>query len=56
MEDVDELKALPAWGAHPLKGDRKGTWSLTVTRDWRLTFRIDADTKKIIDMNFEDCH
>ncbi|MBI4903482.1 MAG: hypothetical protein HY820_07600 [Acidobacteria bacterium] len=35
-------------------GGRKGTWSLHVTRNWRLTFRVDAD--ELLDVNFEDCH
>ena len=33
---------LPAWKAHTLTGDRKGVWSLSVTRNRRLTFRIDV--------------
>ena len=56
MEDVEELKFLPTWDAHQLKGDRKGTWSLTVTRNWRLTFRMDPDANEIIDVDFEDYH
>ena len=56
MEDVEELKALPTWDAHLLKGDRKGTWSVTVTRNWRLTFRMDADAREIIDVDLEDYH
>ena len=40
--------------AHILTGDRKGTWSLRVTRNWRLTFRIEDD--EIIDMDLEDYH
>ena len=43
MEEPDELRALAAWKAHTLTGDRKGTWSLSVTRNLRLTFHIDAD-------------
>ena len=34
----------------------KGTWSLHVTRNWRLTFWIDEDEKEICDVNFEDYH
>jgi proteic killer suppression protein len=56
MDEVEELKALAAWDAHPLKGDRKGIWSLTVTRNWRLTFRADAAAKEIDDIDFEDYH
>ena len=52
MEGPEELRNLPLWKAHILTGDRKGTWSLNVTRNWRLTFRIDDD--EIIDINLED--
>ena len=38
MQDVEELRALPAWKVHTLTGDRKGTWSLSVTRNRRMTF------------------
>ena len=37
MEDSDELRALTAWKVHTLTGDRKGTWSLSVTRNRRVT-------------------
>ncbi len=53
--DPDELRMLAAWKAHTLTGDRKGTWSLSVTRNRRLTFRIDAD-REIHDVNLEDYH
>lgn len=33
MEDPDELWTLTAWKAHTLTGDRRGTWSLSVTRN-----------------------
>ena len=56
MQDPEELRALPAWKVHTLMGDRKGTWSLTVTRNRRLTFRIDAAEHKIHDVNLEDYH
>ena len=54
MQDPTQLRALPTWKAHVLTGDRKGTWSLHVTRNRRLTFRIDDDA--IIDINLEDYH
>ena len=37
----------------PITGDLKGTWSLHVTRNRRLTFQIDDE---IIDINLEDYH
>jgi toxin HigB-1 len=36
MEDPEELRALTAWKVHTLTGERKGTWSLSVTRNRRL--------------------
>ena len=40
---LDELAAPPNFGLHPLTGDRAGTWSMTVTRNWRMTFEINDD-------------
>ena len=56
MQEPDELRALPAWKVHTLTGDRKGTWSLSVTRNRRLTFRIDHAEREIFDVNLEDYH
>ena len=56
IEDPEELRSLPVWKAHMLTGDRKGTWSLHVTRNRRLTFRIDAAQSEICDVNLEDYH
>ena len=56
MEDSDELRALTAWKVHTLTGDRKGTWSLSVTGNRRLTFRIDTADREVCDVNLEDYH
>ena len=56
MEREEELRTVPGWRAHRLAGDRRGTWSLTVTANWRLTFRIDRDEMEIVDLNYEDYH
>jgi proteic killer suppression protein len=40
MESPDELRKLTAWEVHTLTGNRRGAWSLSVTRNRRLTFRI----------------
>ena len=55
-EDIDQLKAMPLWRIHLLTGSDKGKWSLTVTRNWRLTFRLDKTAREIFDLNFEDYH
>jgi proteic killer suppression protein len=56
MEDAKELRALPAWKAHTLTGNRKGTWSLSVTANRRMTFRVDSARHEILDLNLEDYH
>jgi toxin HigB-1 len=56
IEGVEEFKPIVAWRSHQLSGDRKGTWSLTVTRNWRITFRIDEADRAIVDLDFEDYH
>ncbi len=56
MEQEDELRTVQSWKAHMLTGDRKGTWSLSVTRNWRMTFRIDREEIEIIDLDYEDYH
>ena len=56
MEDARELQDVPSWKVHQLAGDRKGTWSLAVTRNWRITFGIDRTEREIFDLNYEDYH
>ncbi len=56
MGQESELRTVPSWKAHLLTGERKGTWSLFVTKNWRLTSRIDETEIEIIDLNYEDYH
>ena len=39
-----------------MTGDRKGTWSLIVSRNWRITFRINEIEIEIIELDYEDYH
>jgi proteic killer suppression protein len=55
MQEAEELRALTVWKVHTVTGDRKGTWSLSVTRNRRLTFTID-DEREICDLNLENYH
>ena len=45
---------LPGFGFHALKGDRKGEYALTVTGNYRLTFRF--ENSDVLDLNLEDYH
>ena len=52
---IAEIENYPLWHPHQLGGNRRGTWSLSVTRNWRLTFKVDEDGI-IVDLNLEDYH
>jgi proteic killer suppression protein len=56
MERISELQTILSWRAHQLTGDRKGLWSLTVSRNWRITFRFDEVELEIVDLDYEDYH
>ena len=55
MEREDESRTVPGWNAH-LPGTNQERVSLTVTRNWRLTFRIDRAEGDIVDLDYEDYH
>lgn len=55
VENLEELATPPNFGLHELTGDRKGYWSMIVTKNWRLTFRIN-DNMALIDLDLEDYH
>lgn len=52
---LDDLSVPPKFGLHDLKAGRAGTWAMTVTRNWRLIFRVD-EAGAMIDMDLEDYH
>ena len=45
---------LPGLYLHELKGERKGTWSVRVSGNWRVTF--DYDGQDVTNVNYEDYH
>ena len=45
---------LPGLGLHPLKGARHGTWAVSVSGNWRVTFRFDGPD--VTDVGYEDYH
>jgi proteic killer suppression protein len=45
---------LPGLFLHPLSGDRKGTWSVRVSGNWRVTFVFEAGDAYVVD--YEDYH
>jgi proteic killer suppression protein len=45
---------LPGLRLHPLKGKRKGTWAVSVSGNWRITFQFDGTD--VTDVDYEDYH
>jgi proteic killer suppression protein len=39
-ERLNHISPLRSVGLHPLKGDRKGQWAITVNGPWRICFRF----------------
>ncbi|MDO8465969.1 MAG: type II toxin-antitoxin system RelE/ParE family toxin [Gallionella sp.] len=46
--------SLPAWRLHPLKGMLKGYWAVSVSGNWRLTFRFVGQDAEVVD--YQDYH
>ena len=46
LEDLDR----PSFRLHPLKGDRKGQWSITVRENWRIVFRFENGSARDVDL------
>lgn len=51
----DELAVPPNFGFHVLTGNRAGTYAMTVTKNWRMTF-TKVDEQTIADLDLEDYH
>ena len=49
-EDMD----LPGWKLHRLKGKLAGHWAVTVSGNWRLTFKFEGSNAVAVD--YQDYH
>ena len=48
----DDLEGLnrPSFRLHPLKGDLKGFWAVTVRANWRIIFRFEKGRVRDVDL------
>lgn len=46
--------ALPGLHLHPLTGSRRGTWAVTVSGNWRVTFQFIGED--VTEVGYEDYH
>jgi proteic killer suppression protein len=51
---IDEVRGPPGWRNHQLSGDRGGTWSISASGNWRITFEVADD--EIVNLDLEDYH
>lgn len=56
MTHPNQLRSVPTWKAHDLAPGRPSTWSLVVTRNYRLTFLVDVEAQTVAVMDYEDYH
>ena len=56
LDDASSVEQLniPGFYLHSLKGARKGEWAVTVSGNWRITFRFEGEDA--FDVNLEDYH
>lgn len=53
-DGMEGVQGPPGWRIHQLTGNRAGTWSLSVSGNWRITFEIEGG--EIINLDLEDYH
>lgn len=56
LDAVQEVEGMdvPTFHLHPLKGDLKGFYSVTVRANWRIIFRF--ENGKALEVDFIDYH
>ncbi len=52
--ETPEAMNLPGYRLHPLKGELKSFWSVTVRANWRIIFRFDGTD--VCDIELTDYH
>jgi toxin HigB-1 len=48
--EAQDVELFPGWKVHPLKGNLKGFWSVTVTGNLRLIFRFEGGNAFDVDL------
>jgi len=59
LADLDDARKpsdldLPGYRLHPLKGDLKPLWSISISGNWRIVFRFDE--RDVYDVDLVDYH
>jgi proteic killer suppression protein len=51
-ENIEGVAGPPVWRIHQLSGGRRGTWSISVSGNWRITFTVEGN--EIANLDLED--
>jgi proteic killer suppression protein len=54
IESIDDLYLWPLWKLHRLTNRGPHVYGLSVTPNWRVTFRV--DNNQLFEVNYEDYH
>lgn len=56
IDSASNIKAIsaPAYKLHPLKGGLKGHWAVSVSGNWRITFKFENKNAYVLD--YQDYH
>ena len=55
MQNIQDIN-FPGSNLHPLKGDLKGQWAVTVQANWRVTFEYNEKTSDVNIVDYQDYH
>lgn len=53
---IHAVETVPGWNLQEKSHRMAGTWTMWVTGNWRLTFRLESPKGAVIDLDFEDYH
>ncbi len=56
LEKLDDFKEFPNFKFHKLEGDLKDHYSISVSGNWRLTFKWDEENKNVEVLDYVDYH
>ena len=56
LNTMKSLEPLSVYRLHPLKGELKGLWAVTVQANWRITFEYNENNNNVYIVDYQDYH
>ena len=54
--NIQQLATVPSWRLHLLEPKNQQRWSMWVSGNYRLTFRLNPASNEVLDVDLEDYH